>query len=183
MTDLDVEPTGPDTATATVTVRNASAIAGKYVVQIYVETTASTVRRPGRELREFAKVDLAPGEARTVSFALDRRAFAYWGVRYKRWVVPSGEYRVQVGANARDVLIERTLKLEGEELVPVIELGSTVGDWLSHPAIGGEVQARLLGKWRGRAACSRTRNSFGCCKICRCDSFSASHAESSLSRS
>jgi beta-glucosidase len=47
---------------------------------VYVATGDGPVRRPVRALRAFTKVHLEPGEARTVSFDLDRRAFAYWDV-------------------------------------------------------------------------------------------------------
>ena len=63
-------------ATVTVTVTNTGAVDGAEVVQVYVQDVESTVARPVRELKGFAKVSLAAGSSETVSIELDQRAFA-----------------------------------------------------------------------------------------------------------
>ncbi len=141
--DLHVTSTGDDSATVSVTVTNTGARAGRHVVQVYVATAAGPVRRPARELRAFSKVSLEPGESRTVTVELDRRAFAYYDVREGGWVVAPGEYAVQVGASAADVVAEATVTLAGDDLVPVLTLESPVEDWVAHPVVGGDT-AQLL---------------------------------------
>ncbi|MGW5260313.1 glycoside hydrolase family 3 C-terminal domain-containing protein [Microbispora sp. NPDC004025] len=133
---LTVVRTGDYTATVTVTVTNTGKRAGKHVVQVYVATTAGPVRRPARELRAFAKVALAPGESRTVTLPLGRRAFAYYDVPLGRWVVAPGDYTIQIGENASSVVAETTIGLDGDPAVPVVSLDSTLGEWLSHPHAG-----------------------------------------------
>jgi beta-glucosidase len=140
---LEVSATGPDTAVARVTVRNSGVHAGKHVVQLYVSTTAGPVRRPLRELRAFAKVELQPGESRTVELALDRRAFAYWDVDLNDWVVASGAYVVQVCADAETVLVEESLALTGDTVVRELTMDSSVGDWFAHPLVGPALMAGL----------------------------------------
>ncbi|MGY1643519.1 glycoside hydrolase family 3 C-terminal domain-containing protein [Geodermatophilus sp. SYSU D00703] len=135
-TDLQVAATGDDTATVSVTVGNTGGRAGKHVVQVYVATTAGPVRRPARELRAFVKVALEPGESRTVELELGRRAFAYWDVREGGWVVAPGEYTVQVGTSALDVVAEAGVTLAGDDLVPVLTLDSALGEWVAHPVVG-----------------------------------------------
>lgn len=66
-------------------VTNTGTMAGKEVVQLYVADKVSTVIRPSKELKEFAKVDLAPGETKTVTFTLGKRAFTYWNVELHAW--------------------------------------------------------------------------------------------------
>jgi beta-glucosidase len=134
--DLTVEATGPATARATVTVTNTGERAGKHVVQVYVATAAGPVRRPARELRAFAKVALEQGQSRTVEFDLHRRAFAYYDVRENGWVVAPGEYVVQIGASALDVVAEAPLTLAGDDIVPVLTLDSSVQEWFGHPVTG-----------------------------------------------
>ena len=56
------------------TVKNTGAVAGKEVVQLYVQDRQSSLRRPPKELKGFAKVALAPGESQAVRFTLDQRA-------------------------------------------------------------------------------------------------------------
>lgn len=67
-----------DTLTVTVNVTNTSAREGKQAVQLYVSKPETMIIRPVRELRAFAKVDLKPFETKTVTFKLDKNAFAYW---------------------------------------------------------------------------------------------------------
>ena len=142
-TELLSTVTGSDSVHAQVTVTNTGDRAGKHVVQIYVATTTGPVRRPRRELRSFAKVTLQPGETRQVEFDLDRRAFAYWDIELGRFVVPSGEYTVQVCADASTVLDEQTVTLAGDAVIRELTMDSTVGDWFSHPVVGPALMAGL----------------------------------------
>lgn len=134
---------GDDTASVSVTVTNTGTRAGKHVVQVYVATSAGPVRRPVRELRAFEKISLEPGESRTVTLTLDRRAFAYYDTTHGGWVVAGGEYAVQIGRNAADVVAETTLTLVGDALVQPLSHESPVGDWFAHPIVGPELITRL----------------------------------------
>ena len=106
-----------DTLTATVTVKNTGSRTGKTVVQLYVGDPESTVFRPVRELKDFAKVELQPGESRDVTFTLDKRAFAYWNEEIHDWHVESGEFTIEVGQSSRNmecsasVYVMSTIKL------------------------------------------------------------------------
>ncbi|MGY1836636.1 glycoside hydrolase family 3 C-terminal domain-containing protein [Blastococcus sp. SYSU DS0510] len=150
--DLQVTATGDDSASVTVTVANTGDRAGRHVVQVYVATTAGPVRRPARELRAFTKVSLEPGESRTVTLALDRRAFAYWDVREGRWLVAPGEYTVQVGDSAADVVAEATLALTGDDVVPELTLTSSVVEWFEHPVVGAQLLEGFLATMPAGAA-------------------------------
>jgi beta-glucosidase len=140
--DLTAEVTGPDTARAFVAVTNTGGRAGQHVVQLYVATTAGPVRRPSRELRAFTKVSLEPGETRTVTLDLDRRAFAYYDIRSAGWIVAPGTYVIQIGENAAAMAGEAAITLTGDLVIPELTLDSTVGDWFTHPIVG----ATLLGE-------------------------------------
>jgi beta-glucosidase len=142
--ELQVAAAGVDTATATLTVTNTGERPGRHVVQLYVATTAGPVRRPARELRAFTKVSLAAGESRTVRFDLDRRAFAYWDVREGAWVVAPGEYTVQIGRSAADVVAEQSVRLAGDDVVPELTLGSSVAEWFDHPVVGAQLLEGFL---------------------------------------
>jgi beta-glucosidase len=142
--DLQVRATGDDRATASVTVTNTGRRPGRHVVQVYVATTAGPVRRPARELRAFTKVSLEPGESRTVSFELDRRAFTYWDVREHGWVVAPGDYTVQIGRSASDVVAEAGVTLAGDDVVPELTLESSVEEWFAHPMVGAQLLKGFL---------------------------------------
>jgi beta-glucosidase len=86
-----------------VTVKNTGAVAGKEVVQVYVYDEKSSLPRPPKELKAFAKIALQPGESKTISFSLDRRAFAFYDPYAKAWVVEPGEFKLLVGSSSRDI--------------------------------------------------------------------------------
>ncbi len=107
---------------------------GKEVVQLYVAPKNSTVIRPVRELRAFDKIGLAPGETKTVTFLLDGRAYAYWRTEIHGWHVESGEYEIQIGKNAQDIALSRTVYVESEHVMPkVFTLNTTMGEILTDP--------------------------------------------------
>jgi beta-glucosidase len=152
VSDLTVAATGPDTVRASVAVTNTGARAGQHVVQVYVATAAGPVRRPARELRAFTKVRLEPGETRTVTLDLDRRAFAYYDIHEAGWIVAPGTYRIQVGENAATIVGEVAITLTGDLVIPELTLDSTVGEWFSHPIVGAtlldELTAGMTGEQR-----------------------------------
>ena len=86
----------------TVTLTNTGDRAGKEVIQLYVGANAPRVHRPVKELKDFAKVELAPGETKTVTFTLNDRSFSYWDVRVHDWRMETGDYTVYVGGCSTD---------------------------------------------------------------------------------
>jgi beta-glucosidase len=82
------------------------------VVQLYVRDKESAVLRPPKELKGFAKVALDPGETRTVSFNLDRRALAYWDDLEHRWMAEAGEFQILVGRSAADIRLTASFRLD-----------------------------------------------------------------------
>lgn len=99
--------------TARVTVKNTGTLAGKEVVQLYVAPPADGMFRPVRELRACAKVELAPGESKTVELTLNRRAFAYYDAQAGGWRVDSGTYTVEAGSSSRDIRLTQTVTVQG----------------------------------------------------------------------
>lgn len=108
--------------TVQVTVTNTGDRAGAEVVQLYIAPPQTGLYRPLRELKGFARVELAPGESRTVTFTLDDRSFAVWA---DGWKIPAGTYTVQVGASSEDIRLSAELPVAGEQIpVPEWQKGS-----------------------------------------------------------
>lgn len=128
---------GPDKATVHLTVTNTGDPAGADVIQIYVGAPGGPVRTPVRELRAFHKVTLEPGESRTVTLDLDRRAFAYYDITDHRWAVTPGQYSVELGRSAHDIADRTAIHLDGDTGRPSpLTLTSTVEEWFTHPIVG-----------------------------------------------
>ncbi|HTO06735.1 MAG TPA: glycoside hydrolase family 3 C-terminal domain-containing protein [Myxococcota bacterium] len=103
---------GDESLELSLDVTNAGPLAGQEVVQLYVRDVASKVARPEQELKAFAKLTLAPGETRTVSFTLGPRAFAYWDTGAANWVAEPGEFELCAGASSRDLRARASVVLE-----------------------------------------------------------------------
>lgn len=123
-----------ETLTASVRVKNTGERAGKTVVQLYVGDKESSVFRPVRELKGFEKVELQPGEEKTVSFRLDQRAFAFWNVQLHDWYAESGEYMIEVGSSSREIAQRASVTLTSTTDLPRhYDLDSIFLDILNDP--------------------------------------------------
>ena len=133
-----------DTLRVTVDVTNTGTMAGKEVVQLYVADKESTVIRPVKELRDFAKVELKPGETKTVTFTLDKRAFAYYSVKIHDWHVETGEFDILIGKSSRDIVLTKTVTVESTVKLPfVYTTDTTMGDVKKDPRAWKIVQESL----------------------------------------
>ncbi len=88
------------------TVTNLSSVAGKEVVQLYVNDVFTMVPRPEKELKGFAKIALKAGESKEVCLSLNARSFAYYNTMLRRWHVENGAYKILVGASSRDIRLQ-----------------------------------------------------------------------------
>ena len=95
-----------------VDVTNAGTLAGKEVVQIYVGKPDSPVERAMKELRGFAKIDLQPGETKTVEIMLDASAFAYFDEQLRHFVTESGEYKIFAGKSVEEICLAESCEVE-----------------------------------------------------------------------
>ena len=140
--------------TISLDVTNTGQVAGKEVVQVYVHDQVSGLERPVKELKGFAKVELQPGETKSVSIALDFRAFAYYHPEYKQWITESGEFDLLVGASATDIRQSATVTLQSTLNLPcILDKESTLNEWMADPrgkqVVGGmyaqiEAQTRRI---------------------------------------
>lgn len=114
----------------TVEVKNVGQCTGKEVVQLYVAAPQDTeIIRPVRELKGFEKVELAPGERKTVSFKLGKRAFAYYDEELSDFRVPTGEYRIEIGKSSRDICLSEGVVVKDTSGKRIsITMDTTFGD-------------------------------------------------------
>ncbi|MFC5848766.1 glycoside hydrolase family 3 C-terminal domain-containing protein [Deinococcus petrolearius] len=108
-----------DALGVTVPVRNTGDRAGQTVVQLYVQDVDTTLERPAKELKAFAKVTLRPGEEQTVTLDLDMRSLAYFDDVRHAWVADAGEFRLLIGQSSADLPVTASVRLLGEWAAPV----------------------------------------------------------------
>ncbi len=84
-------------------VKNTGDRAGDEIVQCYVQDVVAERVRPVKELKDFAKVSLEPGEEKEVVFEIPFEKLGYYD-REMNYVVEPGLFRFYVGGNSRDTL-------------------------------------------------------------------------------
>ncbi|GHA97733.1 beta-glucosidase [Algimonas arctica] len=100
---LDHAVIAPDgTATMSVTITNTGNRVGDEVVQMYIRDKVSSVTRPVKELKGFARVTLNPGETKTVSLPITPAALRFYNLEMDRVVEP-GEFDIMVGNSSDNV--------------------------------------------------------------------------------
>ncbi len=93
-----------DTIFAKCTIKNTGARAGAEVVQLYASDPVCTVLRPEKELKDFAKVYLQPGEAKTVELKVKVADLAFYDESRKAWNVEAGDFLLQIGNSSRNMV-------------------------------------------------------------------------------
>ena len=89
--------------TLTVSVTNTGKRAGKETVQLYIGDEKASAERPRKELKDFAKVELQPGETKTVSFDITTEALQFWSDKTHSWTAEPGRFKAYVCASETDV--------------------------------------------------------------------------------
>ena len=144
--------TDAETVAVTCDITNTGNVFGKEAVQLYVTRKTDGIPRAVRELKGFEKVALEPGETKTVSFTLCKRAFAYYNVDINAWYVEDGVYGVEIAASSRDIRLEGELKVSPvKPVVRPFTLDSSLGEMFSNP-VAAAVLGQLMAGFGGANA-------------------------------
>jgi beta-glucosidase len=95
-----------------VDITNTGAVAGDEVAQLYLHENAPDLPRPVKELRGFARVNIAAGATQTVSFTLREREFAYWDTGKNAFFAQPDAYTVMVGPSSDNLPLTGTIMLQ-----------------------------------------------------------------------
>jgi beta-glucosidase len=93
---------GDETLTASVTVTNTGKVAGEEVVQLYIQDPVASISRPVKELKNFSKVLIQPGEKKEVSMEITTKDLMFYNSELKYDWEP-GDFIIYIGTNSRDV--------------------------------------------------------------------------------
>lgn len=134
-----------DGRTVSVCVTNTGAVMGAEVVQLYIAPPKDSLFRPEKELKGFDRVELEPGESKTIEFVLDDRSFAIWN---DGWKIPGGIYGVWIGSSSQDIRLKAEIQVSGVSLpAPSWQAGSW---YLRLPVCaGGDGCSFLPGEFHG----------------------------------
>ncbi len=124
-------PTFDKKISATVTVKNTGTVAGREVVQLYLNAPAKKLDKPSEELKGFAKTKLLkPGESQTISITINERDLASFDTNSTSWIAEAGTYTVKIGASSTNIKQTKTFVLtkdlivekDNKVLVPQVEI-------------------------------------------------------------
>lgn len=113
-TDLKITSFGSSAArkiAVSFQVRNVSHRAGDETPQLYVGAVNPRLPRPPRELKGFMKIQLDPGQSKTVAFELTPSSFAYFDEAIDDWRTDPGIYQIEIGTSSRDLRLRSTVEL------------------------------------------------------------------------
>jgi beta-glucosidase len=133
-----------DHVKVSVKVKNTGKVAGKEVVELYVQDENKTIMRPEKELKHFAKVSLQPGEETTVTFELNYRDFAYYSEKVHTWQTSNGKYNILAGGSSADLPLHQSLDITATNMLyPPLTRNSLMKEFAAHPK-GKAVYAKLM---------------------------------------
>jgi beta-glucosidase len=101
---------GSDVLRVSLKLTNSGKVAGEEVVQLYLRDRVASVVRPVRELKDFQKVRLAPGESKALHFAIDREKLSFFDEQL-RWTAEPGAFDLMVGASSADIRLRSEFEL------------------------------------------------------------------------
>jgi len=113
--NLSISPesfSGDQPVTVSFDLTNTGKRKGAEVAEVYVGDKNSSVPRPVKELKGFAKVELDPGETKHLAVTLDRRSFSYYDVKNSRWIAQPGEFDIYVGRSAEQLELTGKVTLQ-----------------------------------------------------------------------
>jgi beta-glucosidase len=85
-----------------VDVTNSGKMKGDDVVQLYIRDKVSSVTRPVKELKDFKRISLEPGQTKTVDFTVDKTNLSFWDI-HMNYTVEPGEFDIMVGNSSENL--------------------------------------------------------------------------------
>lgn len=93
------------------TLKNTGNFAGEEVVQLYLQDKFASVVRPVKELKDFKKIMLKPGETKTVSFIIDQEKLSFYNQKLQ-WAAEPGEFKVMIGTASNNIRLQKDFLLK-----------------------------------------------------------------------
>ena len=94
---------GQNEWTVSVDVTNSGACEGKEIVQLYIGRSKATNEHPVKELKDFTKLALKPGETKTATFKITEKDLMFWDEQTHNWKYEPTKFTAFIGASSSDI--------------------------------------------------------------------------------
>lgn len=91
------------TLVITIEVKNISKVDGKETIQLYIGDDESTLPRPVKELKHFAKLDIPAGASSRATFTITRDDLKFFDDTLHQWIAEPGTFKAYIGSSAADI--------------------------------------------------------------------------------
>lgn len=92
------------------TLKNDGKYAGEEVVQLYLRDKVASLVRPVKELKDFTKILLKPGESKEITFVIDKEKLSFYNKNLD-WVAEPGEFDLMIGTASDNIKLNDTFQL------------------------------------------------------------------------
>ena len=135
-----------DELTVSLEVTNTGRVAGKEIVQLYVSDQSNRTIHPKKELKNFVKVELQPGETQIVSMTLNKRSFSWYNPKISDWDVNSGQYEILIGKSVSDIVLRDVVTIHSTTEQPLhVTVNTTLGDLMNNVKLKPLIDSLLEG--------------------------------------
>ncbi|MDB5200108.1 MAG: beta-glucosidase-like glycosyl hydrolase [Chitinophagaceae bacterium] len=94
------------------TLTNTGKYSGEEVVQLYLRDEVASVVRPVKELKDFRKVFLQPGESKQVTFIINKEKLSFYNQKLQ-WITEPGKFDLMIGSSSDDIRLKQSFELNG----------------------------------------------------------------------
>ncbi len=101
-----------DELTVLFSIENTGKVAGTEIAQLYVSDVEASVARPEKELKDFIRVELKPGEKKLVELKINKADLSFFDETTNSWVAEPGQFKVLVASASNDIRLEGSFELE-----------------------------------------------------------------------
>lgn len=96
-------------------IKNTGKVIGKEIAQIYISQENPKIYKPIKELKDFKKVELEPGEEKQIEIELPKSSFEYYNPETKKWSIEEGIYEIQIGKSSKEIVLKNKITILSED--------------------------------------------------------------------
>ena len=127
--------------TARLRVKNTGNRSGSEVIQLYVREKGGAYLRASKELKDFAKVKLAPGEEKTVEFQISRKSLEVFSDTLHRWGVQSDDYEIIIARSCNEIIESAVISVHSADKMRELTRMSPLVKFVKCPAFHDYLKA------------------------------------------